>query len=88
MFRLLFREAFGKSLSKLRDKEARGRVLGKIEELKERAPLGKKLFGYSYWSIHVGRLRVIYEMRRERGEIEIIELLERKRKYRELKRLK
>jgi len=54
----------------------------KIIELEERAPLGKKLKGNSFLSIHVNKYRVIYELKE--NEVVILEILHRKFDYREL----
>ncbi|VVB51184.1 Uncharacterised protein [uncultured archaeon] len=46
------------------------------------APIGKKLVGNPYWSIHIGKYRVIYIFHKHSSEIEIIDLLSRKHDYR------
>jgi len=87
MFKLTFRNSFGKSFSTLKDKKLKKQIFKKIELLKQHAPLGKKLTGYPYWSLHIGAYRVIYELHRVEQEVEIVELLERKHNYRELKKI-
>ncbi|MBN1157330.1 type II toxin-antitoxin system RelE/ParE family toxin [Candidatus Woesearchaeota archaeon] len=82
MFTLIFTEQFEKSFSKVKDREIQKRVWNKILELEIRAPLGKKLKGNPYWSIHVNKYRVVYLLQGE--QITIIELLERKHDYREI----
>ncbi|MEK6958179.1 MAG: type II toxin-antitoxin system RelE/ParE family toxin [archaeon] len=83
MFQLLFRKAFQKSFSKLQ-KLDQERLRKKVWALKDDYLLGKKLVGYPYWSLRVGRFRVIYEVRKNDSEIEVIELLERKHDYKDI----
>lgn len=82
MFNLIFTEQFDKSFSKVKDKVSQKQIWNKICELEERAPLGKKLKGNPYWSIHVNRFRIIYELKG--NQIIVADLLERKHDYREL----
>lgn len=82
MFVLIFTEQFEKSFSKIKDKTDKKQVWNKIIELESRVPLGKKLKGNPYWSIHIGRYRVVYELKID--QIIIADLLERKHDYREL----
>ena len=79
---ILFSETFGKSFSKINSKESKQQIWKKILELERRAPLGKKLKGNPYWSIRIGRFRVIYELRG--STIKIADILERKHGYKEL----
>lgn len=79
---LIFTQQFERSFSKLKDNILEQQVWKKIKELEKRAPLGKKLKGNPYWSIHINRYRVIYELRSD--QIIIIDLLERKHDYRDL----
>lgn len=79
---ILFSETFGKSFSKINSKESKQQIWKKILELESRAPLGKKLKGNPYWSIHIGRFRVIYELQGQ--TIKIADILERKHDYKEL----
>lgn len=79
---LIFTEQFDKSFSKIKDKNVQKQIWNKIKELELRAPLGKKLKGNPYWSIHISRFRVIYEIRV--NQITIADILERKNDYREL----
>ena len=58
------------------------RIWEKIIELENRAPIGKKLRGNPYWSIHVNRFRIIYEIKGT--QILVADVLERKHDYREL----
>ncbi len=82
MFNLLFSEQFEKSFSKIADKIIRQQIWKKILELEQRAPLGKKLKGNPYWSIHVNKYRIIYELRG--NQVIVADILERKHDYREL----
>jgi mRNA-degrading endonuclease RelE of RelBE toxin-antitoxin system len=82
MYNLTFRESFFKSLKSVKDKRILGDISRKIEQLKYRAPLGKKLIGNPFWSIRVERYRIIYAINGQ--DIEIIVLLQRKFDYREL----
>ncbi len=79
---LLFSEAFEKSFSKIKEKRDREQIWKKILELEQRAPLGKKLKGNPYWSIHIGRFRVIYVL--EGTAVKLADILERKHDYREV----
>ncbi len=83
MFKLIFKEQFDKSFSKIRDNSDRSQIWKKIQQLKE-YPAGKKLVGNPYWSIHVGRYRVIYVLHSHVSEIEIVDILRRKHGYREI----
>ena len=82
MFNLLFSEKFEKSFSKIDDKNIRSQIWMKIQELEQRAPLGKKLKGNPYWSIHANRYRIIYEL--NGNQILVADILQRKHDYREL----
>lgn len=86
MFKLIFKEKFDTSFSKL-DNTLKTQVWKKIQQLKTQAPLGKKLIGNPYWSVHVGDYRIIYVLHQHTQEIEIIDLLRRKYDYRELNEL-
>ena len=85
MYELVFREAFEKSFSKIKDKETRSQIWKKIRQLEEFAPLGKHLVGQPYWSIHTGGYRVIYLFFKNENKVEIVDILERKHDYRELR---
>jgi mRNA-degrading endonuclease RelE of RelBE toxin-antitoxin system len=61
MFNILFSEQFEKSFSKIKNLELKKQIWNKLSELQVRAPLGKKLVGNPYWSIHINKYRVIYE---------------------------
>ena len=82
MLILLFSKKFEKSFSKINDKIIKKQIWTKIQELEKRAPLGKKLKGNSYWSIHVNKYRVIYEIRS--NQLLIADILQRKHDYKEL----
>ncbi|MEK6863926.1 MAG: type II toxin-antitoxin system RelE/ParE family toxin [Nanoarchaeota archaeon] len=82
MYPLIFTEKFDKSFSKIKDKIIKEQIWNKIKELEERAPLGKKLKGNPFWSIHINKYRVIYEIRGI--EIIVADVLERKYDYREI----
>jgi mRNA-degrading endonuclease RelE of RelBE toxin-antitoxin system len=83
MFNLFYREAFYKDLKKIKDKTIVNQIIKKTFQLEKRAPIGKKLVGYPYWSIHVNKYRIIYEIKGK--NIEFYRLLLRKFKYRELR---
>jgi|GEM_PF-1488099 len=83
-FKLIFKEQFDKSLSGIKDKIIKQQIWRKVQYLKERAPIGKKLVGNPYWSIHVGKFRIIYVLHSHFREIELVDVLERKHEYREL----
>jgi mRNA-degrading endonuclease RelE of RelBE toxin-antitoxin system len=81
MFELLFSSKFEKSFDTIKDKSIQIQIWKKITELESRAPLGKKLKGNPYWSIHVNKYRVIYEMSGK--QIFIADILKRKYDYAE-----
>ena len=82
MHALLFSEQFEKSFDKIRDKSVQVQIWSKIKERETRAPLGKKLKGNPYWSIHVNKYRVIYKLKG--NQIIIADILKRKHDYREV----
>tara|TARA_Y100000294_G_scaffold125461_1_gene116876 strand:+ start:1345 stop:1593 length:249 start_codon:yes stop_codon:yes gene_type:complete len=82
MFTLIFTKQFDKSFSKIKDKKIQKQIWKKIEELEQRAPMGKKLKGNPFWSIHINRFRIIYGLKGE--EITLADILERKHSYREV----
>jgi len=82
MFTLTFSAQFDRSFSKIKDTALKKQIWQKLLELEQRAPLGKKLKGNPYWSIHINKYRLIYQLV---GDIvSIADLLERKHDYREL----
>ncbi|MBI3412739.1 MAG: type II toxin-antitoxin system RelE/ParE family toxin [Candidatus Aenigmarchaeota archaeon] len=83
MFKLIFKEQFDRSFSKIRDNSDRAQIWKKIQQLKE-YPVGKKLVGNPYWSVHVGKYRVLYVLHSHASEIEIIDIIRRKHSYREV----
>jgi hypothetical protein len=54
MYELIIKEQFDRSFSKIKDFKTKKQILTKILELKTMAPIGKKLVGNPYWSIHIG----------------------------------
>ena len=84
MYELIIKEQFDKSFSKIRDLKTKKQIWAKILELKTMAPMGKKLVGNPYWSIHIGKFRVIYILHKHSSEIEIVDILSRKHDYREI----
>lgn len=84
-FTLFFKEQFEKSLSEIKDEQAKRQVWNKVQQLKERAPIGKKLASCPYWSIHVGRFRIIYILHLHSAEVELVDIFERKHDYRDLR---
>ena len=82
MFALLLSEKFEKTFSKIDDKTIRKQIWIKIQELEQNAPFGKKLKGNPYWSIHVNKYRIIYELKG--NQVLIADILQRKHDYREL----
>ncbi len=86
MFELVFRRAFEKSFKKL-ETPPQKQIQNKILELKQNSILGKKLGHYPYWSIHIGKYRIIYQIHSKDNKIELIEILQRKHDYKELKKL-
>ena len=64
------------------DKKLQKQIWGKMQELEQRAPIGKKLKGNPYWSIHVNKYRVIYELKG--NQVIIADVLQRKFDYREI----
>jgi mRNA-degrading endonuclease RelE of RelBE toxin-antitoxin system len=82
VFDLILSEQFDKSFSKIKDCVIQRQIWLKITELETRAPIGKKLKGNPYWSIHVNKYRVIYLL--EGNQITVADILQRKNDYREL----
>lgn len=82
MRKLSFSESFDKSFSAIRDICLKKRILLKIKQLKLRAPIGKKLKDYPYWSLRIGKFRVVYLIQGQ--DIFVIDILERKKDYRNL----
>lgn len=82
MFDIILTEQFDNSFSKIKDKTIQKQIWKKIVELEERAPIGKKLKGNPYWSIHINKYRVICQL--EGNQLTVAALLERKKSYREL----
>ena len=82
MFTLILSEKFEKLFLKIKEKNIRKQIWNKILELEKGAPLGKKLKGNPFWSIHINKYRVIYKL--EALEVVILEVLQRKHDYREL----
>ena len=83
MFILHYKPLFYKDLDKVvKDKLVRKQIIDKTLELENRAPIGKKLQGNPFQSIHVGKFRVIYEIKE--NEIEFLRILPRKYGYREI----
>jgi len=78
-----FSESFDKSFSRIKDKSVKKQIWDKILELEDRAPIGKKLKGHPFWSVHIGKYRLVYHLESE--QITIAHLLERKFEYRELR---
>ena len=63
MNRLEFKEEFFKSLKIVKDKKILKSINNKIQKLKDRVPIGKKLVNSPYWSIHINKYRVIYRFK-------------------------
>ena len=83
MFTLNYKPSFYKDLEKVvKDKLIRKQVIDKTLELEKRAPIGKKLKDNPFWSIHVGRFRIIYEI--SGNKIDFLRILPRKYGYREI----
>ncbi len=82
MFTLIISEKFEKSFSKIKDKNIRKQIWNKILELENKAPLGKKLKGNPFWSVHINKYRVIYKL--DAVEVIVLDVLQRKHDYREI----
>ena len=80
---LFFRKAFVDSFNAL-EKSLKIQVKKKVLWLKDNPDFGKHLKAEPYFSLHIGKSRVIYRIEGEK--IIIIDLLKRKHNYRELKR--
>ena len=83
MFNLVFTKAYEEVLFCL-DFQSRIQISKKVEQLKLRPFLGKRLIGYPYWSLHIGDRRIIYKLDNHSQSIIIITILERKHDYKEL----
>jgi addiction module RelE/StbE family toxin len=82
MNKIILSEQFEKSFDKIKDKTIIQQAWHKIQELKNRAPIGKKLKGHPFWSIRVNRYRIIYVI--ENDSIVILDIIQRKNDYREI----
>jgi len=80
---LFFRKAFIDSLNSL-EKSLKAQVKKKVLSLKNNHEIGKHLKAELYFSIRIGKLRVIYRIESEK--LIIVDLLKRKYNYRELKK--
>lgn len=84
MYELEFTQEFNKSFSKIKDKEIRKQIYLKIQELKIRVPIGKKLTGHKIWRIRINKFRIVYEIKEKNKVVLLLTILERKRKYKEI----
>jgi len=82
MFTVAFSEQFEKSFSQIKDSILKKQIWNKVLELEQRAPIGKKLKGNPYWSIHINKYRVIYELRGK--QVLVADILNRKFGYKEI----
>lgn len=82
MFTLHFSSQFSTSFSKIKNTTTQKQIWKKVLQLEHRAPIGKKLRGNSYWSMHINKFRVIYHLKGK--NVYIADILERKNQYREL----
>ena len=64
------------------DKKIKDRILNKLLELEENPQLGKHLIGIPYWSLRIGKYRIIYEVEQNKLKIYIISIKHRKEVYR------
>jgi mRNA-degrading endonuclease RelE of RelBE toxin-antitoxin system len=87
MYKLIFRKSFDESFSSFKDKIVQKQIFKKIQQLKIRVPIGKKVKGYPYWSLRVGDFRIIYKINKSSSVVELLDILSRKRDYRELRKL-
>ena len=85
-FALVFTKDFEADLVRL-ELEAQRFITKKVQQLKERPLLGKRLAGCPYWALHIGAHRVIYKLDGRERTVELIAILDRKHDYRELGRL-
>jgi mRNA-degrading endonuclease RelE of RelBE toxin-antitoxin system len=84
MFTLIYRPAFYRDLEKIvKDRDLRGDIISKTSQLKFRAPIGKRLRGYPYWSIRIGGFRIIYQLQGQ--NVDFLRIIPRDRDYRELR---
>ena len=84
MLKIFYREEFYKDFKKIKDKHFRERTLHKTLEFENKdKPLGKKLKNVPYWSVRLGKYRIIFEKKVD--EIDFYRILKRKFKYRELR---
>jgi mRNA-degrading endonuclease RelE of RelBE toxin-antitoxin system len=66
MLRVHYREQFYEDLKEIKNRTIRERIVNKTLEFETRdKPLGKKLEGVPYWSVRVGKYRVIFEKKRK-----------------------
>lgn len=84
MFQIFLSDRFKREMERL-DKPVREQIEGKIWELENYPMIGKKLRHSPYWSLRVGKHRVIYEVLWSGNLIRILRVLEREKDYRELR---
>ena len=83
MFTLFFKPSFYKDLEKtVKDKIIRKQIINKTLKLEKRAPIGKKLKSNPFWSIHVGKFRIIYEIKG--NKVYLLRILPREHDYKEI----
>jgi len=85
MLKISYREQFFKDLKSIKDKPIRDRIVQKTLEFEKKdGPLGKKLSNVPYWSVRVGKHRIIFE--KEGNKVDFLKIIARKFKYRELRK--
>jgi mRNA-degrading endonuclease RelE of RelBE toxin-antitoxin system len=84
MFELHYKPSFYEDLKDIvKDKVTRKQIINKTLQLELRAPMGKKVKGYPYWSVRVGSFRIIYLIKGK--SIVFLRIFPREHDYRELK---
>lgn len=83
MNKIHYMEEFYKDLKHIKDNSLRKRIVNKTLEFEKKdKSVGKKLEGVPYWSVRVGKYRVIFE--NHINGIYFYRILPRKFNYREL----
>ncbi|MDO8428186.1 MAG: type II toxin-antitoxin system RelE/ParE family toxin [Candidatus Diapherotrites archaeon] len=83
MYQVVFEEDFKKEFKKL-DSPIQQQIKKKLFELQENPGLGKHLIGLPYWSLRVGKYRIIYKINEETKQVFLLKVNDRGHIYKEL----
>jgi len=85
-FRVLLHPKAARALKKL-PAPVRSRIVGSLEELKQRPESGERLSPSQFWKLRVGDYRVVYEIDRREEQVIVLLVRHRKNVYDEFSRL-